>query len=390
MVNSLTGPIPPELGNLEQLQYLYLDNNTLTGLIPPEFGNLAQIRILELWRNSLTGPIPPELGNLPQLVNLMLSHNSLTGSIPHELGKLTQLEWLHLQDNSLTGTIPSELGNLAHLTQLHLSSNSLTGPVPPELGNLTQLQELRLQSNTLTGALPRSLMQLHSLRTLHFGGQQLCAPRDNEFQTWLRSIPEVDGPTCAGIQFAGTIADQSFPRAQQIAPLVLPEAAGGVEPINYTLTPTMLAGLSFDASARTISGTPTEVTAAPVPYTYTATDAYGSTDSLQFNIEVYSPVAIEDETVPESFAVHGNYPNPFRQSTRIVFDLPWPARVTVEVIDVTGRRVLAIPPEDLAAGWKQDIELRGGPLPSGFYLYRLMATSPEGHSTHVSPIMRIR
>ena len=364
--NSLTGPIPPELGNLEQLQYLYLDNNTLTGLIPAEFGHLAQVRVLELWRNSLSGPIPPELGNLPQLVILMLSSNSLTGSIPPELGKLTQLSWLHLQDNSLTGTIP------------------------PELGNLAQLKQLLLQRNALTGALPRSLMQLRSLETLYFGGQQLCAPRDNEFQTWMRSIPDVDGPTCAGIQFAGTIADQSFPRAQPIAPLVLPEAAGGMEPINYTLTPTLLAGLSFDASARTISGTPTEVTAAPVSYTYTATDANGSTDSLQFNIEVYSPVAVEDETMPESFAVHGNYPNPFRQSTRIVVDLPWPARVTVEVIDVTGRRVLAIPPEDLAAGWKQYIELRGGPLPSGFYLYRLVATSPEGHSTHVSPLMRIR
>ena len=388
--NMLTGTIPSELDNLTQLQELILSDNSLSGTIPPELGNLAQLKGLNLSSNALVGPIPPQFDTLMQLQVLILSDNSLIGTIPPELDNLTHLHWLILSDNSLTGTIPPELGSLTQLQLLILSDNSLTGAIPPEIGSLAQLQWLILNGNALTGMLPRSLMQLESLEVLHFGDQDVCAPRDNGFQAWLSSIPDVDGPTCVGLQLAGEVSDQSYPRAQPITPLVLPEVIGGVLPIDYTLTPTLPAGLSFDASTRTLSGTPTAVTAAPVPYTYKATDANGSVDSLHFTIEVYSSVNNELEALPESFEVRGNYPNPFRKSTHLVFDLPWPARVTVEVMDLTGRRVLIVPAESLAAGWERRIELRGATLSSGLYLYRLIAMSPEGSSANVGHFVRIR
>ncbi len=391
--NSLTGPIPAELGQLSQLQDLFLHRNSLTGPIPTELGQLSELQSLRLWGNSLSGPIPSELEQLSELEVLSLSSNSLTGPIPKGLGQLSKLQDLFLHRNSLTGPIPAELGQLSELRELWLHSNSLTGPIPAELGLLSELRELWLSDNSLTGQLPRSFMQLDSLQYLSFHGQDLCAPSDDEFQAWLRRVPDVSGPTCAAVapvSFADTIADQSFPRGQTIDPLILPEATGGVTPIVYGLTPALPAGLTFDATTRTISGTPTVVIAS-TPYTYKATGTHGSADSLEFNIEVFSPTRVENESLPEVFTIQGNYPNPFRDATRIVLDLPWPARVAVEVLDVTGRRVLTVPAVELSAGWERSLELGGVALSSGLYLYRLIATSSEGTvSTHAGYFVQIR
>ena len=387
-VNLFTGEIPVELGNLTQLQWLSLAGNSLTGEIPHELGNLAQLQYLWLGVNGLSGEIPVELGNLSQLQSLSLRDNSLTGGVPGELGNLSQLRLLRLFNNSLSGEIPRELGNLSQLEALELKGNSLTGEIPHELGNLSQLRRLYLADNAFTGRLPRSLMKLTNLFSLTFGGQDLCAPGDDAFQVWLSTIHYVRGPNCSGVHFADSVADQSFPRAQPIDPVVLPEAAG-VSPINYTLTPALPPGLAFDQANRTLSGLPTVVTPA-TPYTYKATDANGSSDSLSFSIEVYSPVSAERESLPEAFALRGNFPNPFRHTTQLLMDLPWPARVTVEVVDVIGRRILTTPSTDLPAGWQRSVDLTMAALPSGLYLYRVHASLPAGRVVHAGRFLHVR
>lgn len=387
--NSLSGEVPRELGNLTQLRRLHLSGNSLSGDFPSELGNLTQLRRLQLSDNSLSGAIPHEFGNLSLLQRLQLSSNSLSGEIPRELGNLLQLQRLHLSDNSLTGELPRELGNLSQLQVLELGRNSLTGEIPSELGNLLELTHLFLDDNVFTGRLPRSLMQLTNLEFLFFGGQDLCAPGDDAFQMWLSSIPHVGGPTCAGTHFTDSVTDHSFPRAQPIAPVVLPEATGGTPPINYMLTPILPTGLAFDEASRTLSGSPTVVTPA-TPYTYRAIDANGSSDSLFFSIEVYSPTSAERESLPEAFALQGNFPNPFRHTTQLLMDLPWPARVTVEVIDVMGRRVLTTPSVDLTSGWQRSVNLSMAGLPSGLYLYRVHASLPGGRVVHAGRFVHIR
>ena len=59
--------------NNGRVRRLSLDNNLLTGSIPPELGNLSNLEFLVLYNNQLTGPIPPELGNLSSLEGLELS-----------------------------------------------------------------------------------------------------------------------------------------------------------------------------------------------------------------------------------------------------------------------------------------------------------------------------
>ena len=65
------------------------------------------------------------------------------------------------------------------------------------------------------------------------------------------------------------IPTQDFTVDVRIASLSLPQATGGDAPLTYTLTPALSAGLTFDGTARTITGTPTTA-ATLVTYRYTA------------------------------------------------------------------------------------------------------------------------
>jgi Leucine-rich repeat (LRR) protein len=172
-VNNLVGTIPPELGNLTNLQVFDLYINQLTGSIPTGLGSLVNLRILNLEANQLTGSIPIELGDLSNLQYLNLLNNQLEGSIPAELGNLSNLQTLQLDDNQLTGSIPTELGDLTNLQYLNLLNNQLEGSIPTGLGNLSNLQHLYLQGNQLTGSIPTELGNLTNLYTLYLSGNQL-------------------------------------------------------------------------------------------------------------------------------------------------------------------------------------------------------------------------
>ncbi len=83
--------------------------------------------------------------------------------------------------------------------------------------------------------------------------------------------------------------------------------------------------------------------------------------------------------IPATFALHGNYPNPFNPSTRVVFDLPESSEVTVEVIDLLGRTVMRWGAETLAAG-RQGIQIDASELTSGVYVYRVLAQGAGTYS----------
>ena len=171
--NNLTGPIPPELGQLQNLTYLGLFFNQLTGDIPSWIGQMQKLENLQLGRNQLTGDIPSWIGQLQKLMSLGLSNNPLEGSIPPELGQLQQLGHLGLSNNLLEGSIPPELGQMQKLMYLGLSNNLLEGSIPPELGQLQQLGHLGLSNNLLEGSIPPELGQLQNLRFLSLSGNEL-------------------------------------------------------------------------------------------------------------------------------------------------------------------------------------------------------------------------
>jgi len=88
-----------------QVSQLSLSSNQLSGPIPPELGDLLNLKFISLSANQLSGPIPPELGNLIKLETLYLYNNQLCGKIPDSLMNLTALYdppyGLKLQNNNL-------------------------------------------------------------------------------------------------------------------------------------------------------------------------------------------------------------------------------------------------------------------------------------------------
>ena len=81
----LSGEIPQEIGTLDSLEFLWLEDNQLTGPIPTEIGNLSKLKYLIMHYNQLSDSIPSEIGNLSNLEILKLDNNQLTGYIPESI-----------------------------------------------------------------------------------------------------------------------------------------------------------------------------------------------------------------------------------------------------------------------------------------------------------------
>ena len=121
----------------------------------------------------------------------------------------------------------------------------------------------------------------------------------------INDPPIID--TAPAFAAGASINDQSYLTRLAILPLTLPAVATpGNGATTYTLTPA-IAGLTFDAGTRVLSGTPT-ATAAMADYTYTARDsdpnmATGDEDTLTVSITVvadtapsFSGTTVDDQT----------------------------------------------------------------------------------------------
>ena len=223
--NGLTGQVPPELGDIENLTKLHLHKNNLTGVLPASLGDLSNLELLSLGGNQFTGTIPSAWENLSNLSEFYLWGSALDGPVPSWLGDLSGLEKISLHSNGLTGPIPPSLGNLSDLIDLRLHNNQLTGPIPSTLGNLSNLQTLLLLRNRLNGQIPAQLGNLSSIRILFLYQNQLTGEipsslgnlanleefsvRDNqlrgEIPPWLGNLSKLELLRLDGNEFTGPI-----------------------------------------------------------------------------------------------------------------------------------------------------------------------------------------
>uniref|UniRef100_A0A7S1VUH8 Leucine-rich repeat-containing N-terminal plant-type domain-containing protein n=1 Tax=Grammatophora oceanica TaxID=210454 RepID=A0A7S1VUH8_9STRA len=257
-VNSLTGTVPREIGEMDRLVKLAVDLNTLVGTIPTELGTCTSMEVLQLWDNQFEGPFGSEhIGDMTKLRDLLLHNNDkltgtisaqwaldaphlasldisatklkgtlptefglwtdlvrcnvenvehLDGTIPTELIGLPKLQHLKLSDNKLQGELPSDVVYGTQLQTLLLNDNELEGTIPTALGAIPSLQTLKLYNNKLEGSIPTELASVATLTEINLSGnpnmegsvpQGLCELRSNDLRSLVTSCGlECDIPAC--------------------------------------------------------------------------------------------------------------------------------------------------------------------------------------------------
>ena len=232
--NDFTGAVPSSLGLLSGLKEVHLNENRfsmipagffvgLTSLttalldtnpynnfgVPPEIAQLPNLSFFSATNCNMSGTIPSSYGNLSSLVYFSLAQNNIGGTIPASFGtSLSSLTGLFLNNNQLRGAIPAALGSASLLTELGLQGNQLTGVIPPELGNLSSLRSMSLAGNLLVGPLPLSLGSIKNLSSLSVAVNLLTGPLPSFMSNYLSSSYSNNG-FCSATPGANCSADVS-------------------------------------------------------------------------------------------------------------------------------------------------------------------------------------
>ena len=126
-----------------------------------------------------------------------------------------------------------------------------------------------------------------------------------------------------------------------------------------------------EAGVELISGTWTIVATDGKFDTYATNGPFTLTiDGSKLNIE-------DGDIIPESFALHANYPNPFNPTTTISYDLPKRSQVTLGIYDLLGKQIKTLVNQSQDAGnkttfWNGTDNL-GRQVSAGVYLYQIQA-----------------
>jgi len=91
------------------------------------------------------------------------------------------------------------------------------------------------------------------------------------------------------------------------------------------------------------------------------------------------------EALPEEFSLSQNYPNPFNSATRLAYDLPEAANVTISVFDVGGRSITNLVNRKHNAG-RYTVVWNADNISSGIYVIRMTADD----YTAVRKVMLVR
>ncbi|UCD37551.1 MAG: immunoglobulin domain-containing protein [Fidelibacterota bacterium] len=383
----LSGRLPDGIGALTNLNHLSLYRNELDSL-PPAIGNLEKVEYLDLAWNQLRS-IPPEIGNLASLNDVRFTSNELR-SIPSTLGNLTNLEHLYLDENELD-SLPGELSGLTNLIYLQLSYNRLTS-LPSWIADLDTLWGLLLRGNRLS-TFPVEILELSQLFQLDLIENELeelpdLSPMDSLSQFYLAgnrlTFEDIEPLLDLGIDYmyygymdsVGSPVDTTVAEGSSLTLTVTVGGSAnhyewqrlGVYPVGGDSDTLIFPSVTAADTGIYICKITSDLVADLTLY------------SEPIHVSIGGTVTIDNVAgIPEEYALHANYPNPFNPSTRIRYDLPKAADVILTVYDLLGREVVRLVDGHMEPGYQQVIwngrTSDGREVPSGVYIARMVSTA---------------
>ena len=101
-------------------------------------------------------------------------------------------------------------------------------------------------------------------------------------------------------------------------------------------------------------------------------DAVLASGSGKSIVLAYENQVAKISPVPDNYALHPNYPNPFNPITNISYDIPFESRVTIHIYNILGQQVTTLVDLDQAPGryrisWRGEND-NGKQLSSGIYI----------------------
>lgn len=256
----LEGTIPSSLGNgenLENLEYLYIEDTRLTGDLPdlsgleeltrirvsnleldpgPLWGWMAdmsdQLQNLRLANSNRTGPLPAWLADMSALRELRIGEHwkdpvedpigSDGNDIPLLLA-LSNLQYLEFRGPGFTGNIPDWLGDMISIQRLIIVDTNFEGPIPGSLGNSRTLRRITIEDNLkLTGGIPDEFQDLTGLTRLVISNTRSAKPDDpldhsleeqnlsvGQLPDWLGNLTGMERLQLRNIGITGDLPDLS-------------------------------------------------------------------------------------------------------------------------------------------------------------------------------------
>lgn len=172
--NNMTvpGTIPPEIEDLEYLEWFKSDVNLHIGTLPTEFANLERLERMLVRTNLFTGEVDwAAFAQMPVMQQFRIRDNYFTGDLPTMLGgegTWPALQRFYVDDNRFSGQIPNVHEDLTTLVRVYFHNNQLTGPIP-DWSSLEGMEYYRIAGNDLDpGPIPEWIFDAWSSTLIRF------------------------------------------------------------------------------------------------------------------------------------------------------------------------------------------------------------------------------